>query len=218
LTASARRMFGTNPAVAVRIQTEMLRHRLGFFAFMQAQRRRDGWRIAHVEWSPKGADCRATLDVDNIAMGLRGKIDRIDTHEDGRSAVIDYKTGSDASRAEGSHRNRDGRWTNLQLPLYRHLVSPLGLPGDLELGYAGLPSKTGEDVWSFVDWKSEDLQDADEAARDIVRRIRSYAPGDDIDLGDYPPDAGALGFITGKRFEIGGRAGEDDVEEAGGMS
>lgn len=212
-------MFGARPPAAVRIQTEMLRHRLGLLADWQADRRADGWRIAYVEWSPpadeggSGGVGGASLDVAGGPMGLRGKIDRIDINErDGRVDLIDYKTGAGAKNVHSDHRKRDGQWKSLQLPLYRHLVAPLNLSVSPRLGYVGLPgSEKTADPSSFAGWSPEDLESADEAARAIVLAIRDYAAGDEIDPGDAPPSEGALGFVSGARFELGGRASEDDA-------
>lgn len=211
LTDAAQRQFGARPTAAVRIQTELLRFRLKLFASAQAARRRAGWRIAQVEWSPPQGDAGASLDVNGEPMGLRGKIDRIDLHDDGRIALIDYKTGAGANDVNRDHRRRDRQWRSVQLPLYRHLVRILEKTGEITLGYAGLPTRETEgDVWSFADWSEADLEDADETARGVVRRICAYAPGDVIEPGDQPPDSGALGFVTRARFDLGGREADDD--------
>lgn len=200
LAVAAERRLGARPPAAVRVQIELLRDRLRGFATAQARRHREGWRIAHVEWSP-APDTDAPLDVDNTPMRLRGKIDRIDIHDPtGAHAVIDYKTGP-VKRADAAHRNRRG-WFNLQLPLYRRLVRSLGDPPRLDLGYAFLTANNSADPWSFADWSADDLADADDVARNVVRRIRAYQPGDTVELGDNPPSTGALGFITGARFDV----------------
>ncbi len=199
LTNAADRRLGARPPAAARVQIELLRDRLRVFATAQAQRRRNGWRIAHVEWSP-APDAGASLDTEDEPMPLRGKIDRIDIHEPtGAIAVIDYKTGA-ARGADAAHRSRRG-WFNLQLPLYRRLIGALGDPPRLDLGYAFLISNDIAKTWRFADWSADDLADADEAARDVVRRIRAYKPGDIVEPGERPPDRGALGFITGARFD-----------------
>jgi len=214
LDDAARKLLGAHPPAAVQIQKALLRSRLEHFAQMQAIRRREGWRIAHVEWNPRSVDAKPAIMMGDAPMGLRGKIDRIDIHEeDGRWAIIDYKTGASAQDAARAHRKRDGQWISLQLPLYRHLVASLQPPenhDDITLGYAGLPSKQGGQVWSFAQWSSDDLAAADETACDIVRCIRAYHPGDVVEPGSDPPGAGVMGFLTGERFEAGDWAGARD--------
>lgn len=211
LDEESRSQFGTKPPAAVLVQTRLLHHRLQWFAEQQAERRREGWTIAHWEWSPEESSSPGIL-VDNEFMALRGKIDRIDIHPDGHMAIIDYKTGkiTDARRA---HQSKD-EWIKLQLPLYRFLIQEIVQDQSVTLGYAGLPASEHESVWSFADWDQEELDQADEAARDVVRSIRNLSPGDEVPLGDCPPDAGILGFITGQRFEMGGHEPSDDPEDA----
>ena len=213
LDQESRSQFGTKPAAAVVVQTQLLHYRLGWFAIQQAQRRRQGWTIAHTEWAPDESRQPSIL-VDGVPMGLRGKIDRIDTHEDGRFAIIDYKTGKLVD-AHKDHR-KDDRWNKLQLPLYRFLVDQLVGDHELIFGYAGLPAAHEEEVWQFADWDTDELNSADEAARDIVRKIRSLSPGDVLEMGDSPPDSGILGFISGQRFDTGGHewASDEDATNA----
>lgn len=210
LDTTTRSLFGTHPPAAVLVQSELLRHRLGWFAHHQSLRRREGWRIVHSEWSPDKED-PPTMIVDDVPMVLRGKIDRIDVHEDGyRWAVIDYKTGKlqDPRRA---HESKDG-WTKLQLPLYRHLVNPIVGDNPIELGYMGLPSSESERPCAPADWDQEELASADEEARSIIRQIRGFQSGDEVEMGNHPPDSGHLGFVTGKRFEAGGNERVDETE------
>ena len=217
LTSEASRRFGDRPPAPVHLQTEMLRERLRLFAPWQAERRRAGWRIAHVEWkAPEEAG--VAIDVDGAPMPLRGKIDRIDRHESRPAmALIDYKTGGDPGKVTTEHRARSGQWKSLQLPLYRHLAAPLGHDGALEFWYAGLPSSRERGTPSSVaDWTNDDLLEADDEARRIIREIRAFAPGDAIPAGDHPPDTGALGFVTRARFDIGGLPGDFGADDAEG--
>lgn len=205
--------FGTPPPAAVQVQFQLLRYRLAWFALGQSKRRREGWRIEHTEWSPQESE-RPSIIVDNEPMQLRGKIDRIDIHEDGRIAIIDYKTGK-YQNARNAHFTKD-HWIKLQLPLYRHLASSVIGQTTPILGYAGLPSKDSEKVMDFAEWTQDELRAADEAAARVVREIRSYQSGDQIPLGDSPPKHGVLGFLSGERFESGGVdvvENTDDFEE-----
>lgn len=203
--------FGTPPPAAIQVQFQLLRYRLAWFALGQSQRRREGWTIEHTEWSPPESD-RPSIMVDNEPMELRGKIDRIDSHEDGRIAIIDYKTGK-FQNARNAHYTKD-HWIKLQLPLYRHLASSVIGQSVPTLGYAGLPSKDSEHVMEFADWTPDELRTADDAASRVVREIRALRTGDPIPLGDSPPKHGVLGFLTGERFESGGVDLIDDNDDS----
>lgn len=201
--------FGSRPPAAVQIQTKLLSHRMEWFAQQQAVRRQQGWRIAHTEWSP-APESAPLLTVDDQPMPLRGKVDRIDIHDDGRVEVLDYKTGK-ISTARAAHQSQD-RWKKLQLPLYRHLVKPLVGDHPITLGYAGVPAHADEPVWSIADWEDSELEDADNAAREVVRQIRNFTPGQAVPMGDSPPNEGVMGFISGERFDTGGHNWSDDSE------
>ena len=43
------------------------------------------------EWQPDGG---VLFDVDEVPIRLTGRIDRIDRHQSGRYAILDYKTGN----------------------------------------------------------------------------------------------------------------------------
>lgn len=183
LEEERRRRYGQDTYPAVRLQVEQLRLRLRRFACWQARRAREGWRIAAVEVSPE--DEEVAFDVDGDPVWLRGRIDRIDVHEGrGEWQLLDYKTGERPETPEESHRagrRGDRRWVDLQLPLYRHLLpgiarredvpSALGeLEGPPGLGLLHL-SGGGVDL-ALADWSEELLREADEAAREAVRRVR----------------------------------------------
>ncbi|HSG70005.1 MAG TPA: hypothetical protein VLA12_06290, partial [Planctomycetaceae bacterium] len=70
------------------------------------------------------------------------------------------------------YKPKKGEWTDLQLPLYRHLVKALEIDGDLELGYINLPKKLDDVKDAIAPWTAEELADADEIAREIIRSIR----------------------------------------------
>jgi hypothetical protein len=67
---------------------------------------------------------------------------------------------------------RGGSWVDLQLPLYRHLVRDLGVPGTVQLGYVLLPKDTSKVEFRLAEWSAEELADADEVARHVVRQLR----------------------------------------------
>jgi hypothetical protein len=164
--------FGADPLPAVRIQAEQARSRLERFAAWQADWRRQGWRIEHAETGVNGEN--AWIEVDGEPMYLRGRIDRIDIHETTQERIVfDYKTGDTARQPDAVHRNRQSDWTDLQLPLYRHLVKGLGLSDHIQLGYIMLPKALGEIGASVAAWSSEDLAHADRVAFDVVRQVRA---------------------------------------------
>jgi RecB family exonuclease len=180
LSAAAAERFRGNALPAVEIQLEQLRHRLGLFAALEAERRRAGWRLHAVEWTPP--EERAVLEVDGIPQRLSGRIDRIDVHADGRWAILDYKAGENPADPR-QVRRRDGTWTDLQLPLYRHVTRGL-FPGEPELGYVSLGKDEAGVRLELGRWSAADLDEALEVARDVVRRVRAR---DFAEIGESVP-------------------------------
>ncbi len=160
---------GPSPLSAVRVQAEQLRLRLRKLADWQAGWRRQGWTIERVEAYPR--EKAAFLEVDGRRMCLRGRIDRIDLHrETGRRVVFDYKTSDTARTPDKTHR-KDGRWVDLQLPLYRRLVKGMGIDGPVELGYILLPKDVGKTSHALAEWDAATLDSADQAAAEVVAAI-----------------------------------------------
>jgi hypothetical protein len=161
----------------VRMQVEQIRRRLKAFADLQAQRVADGWQIVHSE--DVRQRLRVDFHVDGRPIALSGRIDRIDWHEaTGTLLVLDYKTGDKGDSPQRVHRKRDGTWIDLQLPLYRHLLAalPLGAKAQsasvVQLGYVTLPRDVAATSVLVADWSESDLAEADEAARDVIRKVR----------------------------------------------
>lgn len=198
LDAEAHDTFGQNLSPVLQLQLAAARRRLSAFARHQATRRAEGWRIAHTEWPEDRAD--ASLMVDAQPFGLRGRIDRIDIHDStGAWAILDYKTGDTVKPPQSTHQ-RGERWVDLQLPLYRHLVTTLNPPQDptrITLGYASISSDLDASSFLIAAWTPDDLAAADAAAADVVRGVR--AQRFDI-LGDAPPDEGILAYLCGVGF------------------
>jgi hypothetical protein len=179
LTDIARRRLGPTPRAAVRLQVQVARQRLELLAPHQAAWAAQGWRILHAESScPRG---RARLPVAGASIGLHGRIDRIDLHPDGRLAVLDYKTGDTPEEPDRTHRKGRGddrSWRDLQLPLYRHLLPPIlgaGVSVDdarLTLGYIRIGAADEHVGFCPATWTPADLADADQAAADVVGKIR----------------------------------------------
>ncbi len=187
LAKAARRSFGGRPKAAVQVQLANMELRLAAIAAAQAAWRRDGWEIEYVElpFRHSGESGRwAILDVDGEPFHLLGRIDRVDLNRTtGERAVIDYKSNDRGDNPDKSHR-KSGQWTSLQLPLYRHLMRSLGVSEKIRLGYFNLPKKQAGCGWSEAQWSDDDLAEADEVARHVVRQIRRQV--------FWPPEEGPV--------------------------
>jgi hypothetical protein len=178
---------------AVLVQREHLRLRLAAFARWHAAWIGEGWQVMRSEGTP---DEPVFLDVDGSPLELRGQIDRIDYHAgSGTWAVFDYKTGEQGDGPEKVHRRGPRgkkKWVDLQLPLYRRLLAGFRdergaamVPADqldgVKLGYILLPRVLDRTGGCLASWGPEDLAAADEAARQVVRQLRtgvfSYTAG-----------------------------------------
>ncbi|HVU26073.1 MAG TPA: PD-(D/E)XK nuclease family protein [Opitutus sp.] len=166
--AEARRRFGAELTLPLLVQLESARQRLTHAAAVQAEARADGWVIEDVE---------RPFEIDVGGLAVRGKIDRIDRHADGRVRVLDYKTSDRPVEPADAHVRAarrggetapefarcelDGKprvWTDLQLPLYVRALAATGIdagrsagPGPVECGYFNLPKAVGETgirVWT----------------------------------------------------------------------
>lgn len=187
LDRCAAAQFGRTRGAAVSVQMQQLRARLEAFAAWQADWAGKGWRIAHTEVSPPDGSVRLPVD-DGRSLLLTGRIDRIDHFaEDGRWAIFDYKSGESIGSPEKAHRI-DGRWIDLQLPLYRHLAAPLGVNGQVQLGYIVLPKDTSAVTCHLADWTSADLQEADRLALEVARCIldEQFWPPADVPPRGFP--------------------------------
>jgi ATP-dependent helicase/nuclease subunit B len=171
---------------AIRIQVEQARTRLRAFARWQAARSASGWLIAYSE--DFNRKLSVPFEVDKEPLTLQGRIDRIDFHpKTGNYLILDYKTGDSANSPERAHRDGDGAWVDLQLPLYRHLLVDVKIDGAtpvpwcdsesrdrcVQLGYINLPRDLSAVGLELAAWDVRLLAEADEVARGVVRRIRS---------------------------------------------
>lgn len=163
--------YGSAPLPAIRVQVEQLRLRLRAFADWQAKWAAAGWRIESTETSPpRGA---AKLIVDGRPMLLRGRIDRIDFNPaEGKRLIIDYKTSDAPTSPDKAHR-RGEKWIDLQLPLYLHLASGMGLNGPMQTAYFHLPKDVKQTGIEVAQWTDDELRGADETAADVVRGVRA---------------------------------------------
>lgn len=165
------RLYGAGPSVEVLLQVEQLAERLRAFATSQAAFVRDGWRIRYIE-QPSS---KTVVNLPGLqpALRLRGRIDRIDVHEQsGKWRILDYKTSAAAKTPRKAHM-KNGEWVDLQLPMYRHLARALGSPENVEFGYLNLPQNTAETGLALADWDDSEFMAADKKATEIVNQIRS---------------------------------------------
>ena len=183
LDSCVKQRYSGSRLPSVRIQIEQLRMRLKQLAPLQAQRRQDGWRIVSTEEM-----LEHSLMVDRKPFVIRGKIDRVDQHEStGQVAVWDYKSSDKGETADRVHfSRRDKKWKDLQLPLYRHLVKEVKVVqsadfSNLITGYILIPKKLEEIRFDEASWSQEQLAQADEEAKRIIRQIRdnNYWPPSD---------------------------------------
>jgi ATP-dependent helicase/nuclease subunit B len=179
-TLSAARFGLKHCRPAVRVQIEQARTRLRALAEWQARRVQKGWQIVHGEETERHLITRFVLEP-GAAVNLRGRIDRIDFHEETRTlAVLDYKTAEGGPKPHATHRRGDD-WIDLQLPLYRHLIHAAQLPRidcqscRIELGYILAPKDVRQVELALAEWSAEELAAADEVARQVIRKIQAGA-------------------------------------------
>jgi hypothetical protein len=162
--------FGSEPLPPVLVQVEQLRLRLAGLAKWQATRNFEGWRIMHTELSFE--DAKVTLEVDGEPFFITGRIDRIDWHaETGMWQILDFKTSEKGRSPEKTHRDGTG-WIDLQLPLYRRLAASCGITGVVEMAYVVLPESAEVELLA-ASWTNEELIEAEEKAREVVRALRT---------------------------------------------
>ena len=166
--------FSGSRLPAVKIQIEQLRLRYERMAQQQATHRRKGWRIVSTE-----EHLYHDFPVDGKNFIVHGKIDRVDQHEHtDQVAVWDYKSSDRGAGPEQVHyRKQKKEWSDLQLPLYRHLVKEVSAVAGADLsnvvtGYVLLPKKLDDVGFHEADWSRDQLLAADEKARSIIRKLR----------------------------------------------
>ena len=166
----ARQRFGSRPSMAILVQLESLRQRLGAAAEIQAAAVREGWRIISAE---------ETFEAELDGMLLRARLDRIDRHvEDGRIRILDYKT-TDAGADPGPthYQPRKQKWLDLQLPLYRYLYERSHPKAIVSAGYFNLPKAVTDTRIAEFQFQARDGTDlypaAVAAAQEVIAGIRA---------------------------------------------
>jgi len=192
---------------ALRLQIEQARRRLRAFARHQAELTMAGWRIAYAENESDSKAIIAPFAVADGAVSLKGRIDRVDFHEqNGVVRIVDYKTADTAKDPAKAHYDNEA-WIDLQLPLYRHLwpfVAP-DVPRDsrLELAYFNLPKNDKSGI-VLAEWDGDMLDTADERAREIIGGIRNnifWPPADPAPEYDNYPAICLAGYLSKKPLE-----------------
>jgi len=186
---NVRNRYGDMLTLPLVIQFESARQRLRKAAEVQARECTAGWHIERVEWS---------FDFSLGGLTVRGKIDRLDRHADGRVRVLDYKTSDLPVTPAVAHlgpvgademvpawarvmvEGKERAWRDLQLPLYRLAVAAEFGPA-VECGYFNLPKAAGETTVSVWEDYTPELQ---AAAEDCAQRVATA-----VAAGKYWPPA-----------------------------
>lgn len=201
------RLHGAVLGVPLMIQLEAAKNRLIAAARLHAQSRAEGWRFHYCEVdfpSLPGSTEKFLIE----GMEVRGRIDLIEKHEDGRIRILDYKTYGKPKTPAEKHTGRvprdpprplhdwemfaDGesrmRWLDLQLALYAYVARKVW--GDrVSVGFVLLPRAMTEakiEMWDSLDRAT--LESAHECARGIAREIQSgnfWPPSDKVRFEDY---------------------------------
>ena len=180
LTGRLRTLAGerfTHGRPAVRLQIAQAARRLKGFAKHQAALIAEGWKIVFAESGRTSLTAEFTSSTGEPVM-LRGRIDRIDYHQrDNIVRILDYKTADKAVIPDTAHRKQD-QWTDLQLPLYRHLwrraVPVEMVPADakVQLAYFQLPRESDEATVAVAgEWTDALMAEADGVAREVIAAI-----------------------------------------------
>lgn len=187
--------FGRSRMPAVDLQLMLLERRLEAFAAWQAAHAAEGWEIVEIE-----RDVEAVIPPLDERFVVFGRIDRVDRHLDRGWLLLDYKSGDTARTPDQRHRvKQDGVlvWTDLQLPLYRHLARhDLGaVEGTIATGYVCLPKEKPKGGYlQLAAWSAAELEEADTAARWVIRGLRTGVFWPPREPGRYPDGLEGLCF------------------------
>lgn len=218
LDRELRRLAGADDRGLIRLQRRFLRARLLPFVDRQMRLSAEGWEIAALE-----CDLKAELEMgEQSPFRIRGRVDRVDRLRDGdgwRLRVIDYKTGRDACKPDGTIA-RDGTFRDLQLPLYRFMVERideatravwLGDPQarivSVETGYFGIAAEAEKTGFHAATKLDDRFEEAVAEACEIVRSIRRGDFAMNPDARAFPDDPLELLCRTAVLD-----AGDDDAE------
>ncbi|NLF16632.1 MAG: hypothetical protein GX595_05155, partial [Lentisphaerae bacterium] len=200
LHSEVARLYGARHWLGVELAMDSATKRLRALAEQQVAWHDQGWRIVAVERTVEG---RPWTD----GPAIRGRVDRVDRNErTGEFCALDYKTSEKAQEPAQTHLGatrdpemlpeavvaaglvalpgarpgRERRWSDLQLPLYRELLTDEFGPG-VDLGYVCLPNALGETGFKLWEGYSDALHlAAMGCAKAIAQRLREgvfWPPG-----------------------------------------
>lgn len=173
LDGELRRLVGPSPGVAIQLQREILRGRLRAFAAFQSTSVLDGWTTTAVEYK---LDFPLGIPGD-VPVSVRGKVDRIDVHPKHGWRILDLKTSDKGDPPDKTHYSpRSKKWNDLQLPLYRELLSPElhnQQPGAVTTGYVVLPADNRIAGLRMSEATHDLHTEAIDKAKEIVQAIRA---------------------------------------------
>lgn len=205
---------------AVLVQLEQARVRLDAWATVQAEQRALGWRLVAAEVSLDPDHCRIVVPEGEI--GVSGRIDRIDYHEqDRRWRLLDYKTGDQGHPPEKDHRRGrkkdEKNWIKLQLPLYRMFADQLEVDGvrissDSEVGFFLLPASPGQTRIEIAGWDADDLESAREQTEQAVAAILTGSE-QPLSVLKAPWKRALAGIVVESAARLDGISGGDEEEE-----
>jgi ATP-dependent helicase/nuclease subunit B len=187
------RHFGEELPLAVSLQVESMRLRLGWFAAEQAKIRAEGWQIVEVE---------KDFELEIAGVVVSGQIDRIEQHDDGRLRVLDYKSSKEAKDVVREHQRKYRRnpplhlsveevmapggaiWTNLQVPFYADAFGQVDEIGYFALGQDEMNVK----ITPWVNFGEEEKDSARRCAEWIVGQVQQeifWPPADKVAYDDF---------------------------------
>jgi ATP-dependent helicase/nuclease subunit B len=185
LESEAGRLFGPDPAPAVRVQLEAAKVRLRAFAGVQAGEIAEGWKILEAEWK---LDPNRKEPMKIGPLKLSAQIDRIEEHPDGRIRVIDYKTYAKLKTPAETHfggaaangfleeakvavNGKPKCWVDLQLPLYR-FIAESHYPGrPVHVAYFILGADPSETSIQEFDLTGDQQSSAVKCAEAVAERV-----------------------------------------------
>ena len=168
----ADQLYGKYSYGVISIQISQLCNRLQAFAEWQAAWKDQGWEIVETEFNCNDG---VPISPEHSNLLVLGRIDRIDYHAaSSRWSIFDYKSSESCHRPEKIHNCTDPPfWSDLQLPLYRHLAKSVTNSTDVALGYINICNDLTSIGEYFAEWSLEQLTAADLVALNVMESINA---------------------------------------------